>query len=185
MTRSTAMSRAAAALIAFCGSGAALASPVAALTYSMPNGEGKAIGGAYNYWDGAYDGSGAKTVDGAALMGGLGKLTDGVVATQAWNKVSNSAGTGQDVGWFPTVTPNPKITFTFAAGTVIDEVDIDLDNSGTGAVFAPSAILIDGISEAFTAPVLGTVGEVAIRGHRPRRHESHHPVRSSPARTTG
>ena len=142
----------------------AVASPVTASSYSMPNGDGKSIGGAYNYWDGNFTGTGNKTVDGAALSGGLGALTDGVIATQAWNHVSNVAGTGQDVGWFYGTTPDPTITFTFSAGTTINEVDVYLDNSGTGGVFAPSAILIDGTIEAFIPPPLGTVGKVVIGG---------------------
>jgi hypothetical protein len=152
------------ALGLFAGPVPVSASPVAVSTYSMPNGDGTASGGAFNYWDRTYSGTGSPNVDGAALSGARGKLTDGVIATQVWNQVSNSAGTGQYVGWLHSVTPNPVITFSFAGSPVIGEVDIYLDNSGVGGVFAPSAILIDGIGESFTAPTLGTVGRVAFTG---------------------
>jgi hypothetical protein len=142
----------------------AAATAVHALSYNMPNGDGTASGGAFNYWDRNYTGTGSTTTDGAALAGGLGKLTDGIISTQIWNTVSNSSGTGQYVGWLHSATPNPTITFAFAPTTFIDEVDIYLDNSGVGGVFAPSTILIDGVSEAFIPPPLGTVGKVAITG---------------------
>ena len=152
------------AMVLACATGTAGASPVHATSYSMPNGDGQASGGSLNYWDRGYTGIGATTVDGAPLSGGLGKLTDGVIATQVWNTVSNAAGTGQYVGWLKSVSPNPTIVFTFAATAVINEVDIWLDNSGVGGVVAPSAILIDGVSRAFTAPAAGTVGQVSFTG---------------------
>ena len=130
----------------------------------MPNGEGEASGGAYNYWDRNYTGAGSKTTDGAALSGGLGKLTDGVAATLPWNSDANSAGTGKYVGWYPTVTLDPTLTFHLAGSPVVTGISIQLDNSGIGGVFAPSQILIDGISDPFTAPTLGTVGFVNFTG---------------------
>jgi len=62
--------------------------------YDMPNGDGQASGGTYNYWEAGYSGAGLATTDGAALSGGVGKLTDGVATTQPWFRVSNNAGTG-------------------------------------------------------------------------------------------
>lgn len=57
----------------------------------MPNGNGTATGGFFNYWDRDYTGNGSvapisapHTNDGEALSGGLGDLTDGVIATQDW-----------------------------------------------------------------------------------------------------
>lgn len=149
----------AAALVA-----SANAAPIPVLSYAMPNGAGQASGGTYNYWDATYSGSGAVTTDGAPLSGGTGKLTDGVVATQRWDAVSNVAGTGEYVGWATPLTPAPTITFDFATGALIDTVVVSLDNSGFGGVFAPSAIVIDGLARAFTAPALGSVGDVVFTG---------------------
>lgn len=41
---------------------------------------------------------------------------------------------------------------------LIDAIAIQLYNTGVGGVVAPAAMKIDGVSEAFTAPVLGTAG---------------------------
>jgi hypothetical protein len=140
----------------------AVAAPVAALSYAMPNGDGVSSGGSFNYWDGIYNGSGSTNVDGAALSGGVGKLTDGIVSSSRWDAVSNLTGTGEYVGWVTRNTLNPTIVFSFASGTLIDSITIALDNSGFGGVLAPSEILIDGVSRAFTAPAGGTVGSVSF-----------------------
>lgn len=142
----------------------ASAGPLNPTSYSMPNGDGQASGSSYNYWDRNYTGSGSTTTDGAALSGGLGKLTDGFVSTSPWYAVSNHAGTGEDVGWYAPVTLKPVITFSFTGNPAIDSITIQLDNTGAGGAFAPSAILIDGISESFSAPTIGTVGQVSFTG---------------------
>jgi hypothetical protein len=155
------IARIAATLIALMGlCPMAQGAPVFATTYDMPNGDGQASGGSLNYWDRNYSGSGSTTTDGAPLSGGLGKLTDGVASTQPWYLVSNAAGTGEYVGWLWRVTPNPLITFSFAGDPLIDEITVYLDNTRVGGVYAPSAILIDGISHSFTAPAVGSVGPV-------------------------
>ncbi len=122
----------------------ALAAPVAVTSYDMPNGNGQAVGGSYNYWDRSYSGSGSTTTDGAALSGGTGDLTDGYAETQSWYLVENGAGTGPYVGWYGPSVANPLVTFHFAGSPTINGIDIALDNSGVGGVFAPAAILIDG-----------------------------------------
>lgn len=142
----------------------AFAAAILPTSYAMPNGSGQTSGGTFNYWDAGYSGTGATTTDGAPLSGGLGKLTDGVVSTSSWNLVSNNAGTGEYVGWRGSAVPNPLITFTFAGSPLIDTIAIQLDNSGIGGVFAPAAILIDGVVQSFTAPMLGTVGTVSFTG---------------------
>jgi hypothetical protein len=142
----------------------AQAAQVFATSYSMPNGDGQASGGTYNYWDASYSGSGSKTTDGAALSGGHGELTDGVVANAIWATVENVAGTGPYVGWYAPVTLNPTITFNFAGNPTIGSIAIQMDNSNFGGVYAPAAILIDGVSKAFTAPAVGTVGVVTLSG---------------------
>src|SRR5438128_164853 len=75
----------------------ALATPAAgaqlfATSYDTPNGDGQAHSGSFNYWDLGYTGAGATNVDGAALSGGLGDLTDGVIASDFWFNTENAAG---------------------------------------------------------------------------------------------
>lgn len=134
------------------------------ISYDMPNGDGQASGGTFNYWDATYSGAGLVTTDGAPLSGGLGKLTDGVVATQPWYLVSDVSGTGQYVGWLAPMTADPVITFHFAGTAMISDIQIQMDNSGIGGGFAPGAILINGVNTPFTAPALGSVGVVDFSG---------------------
>ena len=142
----------------------ALAAPITVSSYAMPNGDGQASGGSFNYWDLAYSGSGSTNVDGAALTGGTGDLTDGVVASDFWYNVENGGGTGPYVGWYLPTTPNPLITFNFASLSTINDISIHIDNSHVGGVFAPAAILINGVSQSFTAPGVGTIGFINFTG---------------------
>ena len=149
---------------------AALASPagaavqVFATSYDMLNGDGVRHTGTYNYWDKSYTGAGHVTVDGAALSGGLGDLTDGVIATVRWNRLENTAGTGPYVGWNAGHVRNPLITFHFEPDTRIEVIRLHVDNSSYGSVRAPGAILIDGVAQAFTPPPLYTWGWIDIGG---------------------
>jgi len=134
---------AAALVVATAGAHAA---QVGVSSYDMSNGDGQAHGGSFNYWDTPYSGTasaGATTIDGLYtnnLSGGLGKLTDGVIATQSWYAVSNNAGTGPYVGW---LAPNTvSITFHFASVVDIDEVKLFVDNSNVGGVSAPNSVSI-------------------------------------------
>ena len=140
------------------------AAQVFATSYSMPNGDGQASGGSFNYWDKGYTGSGSTTTDGAALSGGLGDLTDGVVANALWFNTENAAGTGPYVGWYRPHTADPTITFNFAPGSFIDTIGIHFDNSQYGGVFTPNAILVDGVARAFTGPSPGTNGFAFLSG---------------------
>ena len=142
----------------------ASASAVLSTGYDMPNGDGTASGGSYNYWDRFYTGAGATTTDGAALSGGKGDLTDGVVAPTFWYLTENGAGTGPYVGWYDPVTPKPVVTFHFAGSPAIGGINIHIDNSHVGGVYAPGAILVDGISRSFTGPAAGAIGWVGITG---------------------
>jgi hypothetical protein len=102
-------------------------------SYDTPNGNS----GSYNYWDQIYTGTGNPTQDGSALSGGLGDLTDGIIAANNWNVDEAPAGNGPYVGW----TQNPKITFHFSGPVNIVEIKIYLDDSnGFGGVSAPSSI---------------------------------------------
>jgi PEP-CTERM motif len=137
------------ALAAVAMAAPAQAAQVFATSYSMPNGDGQANGGNFNYWDLSYSGAGSTITDGAALSGGLGDLTDGVIAPDFWFNVENAAGTGPWVGWRKTNTSNPLLTFNFAGSPIIDQVKFYIDDSGAGGVFAPSAILIDGLATSY------------------------------------
>lgn len=114
------------------------AAPVFATSYDMLNGQT----GSFNYWDESYTGSGSKFVDGAALSGGLGDLTDGVIAAAGWFAAESPAGAGPYVGWD---SLSPFITFHFAPGTVVDALTIHVDDSnGFGGVSTPSGARING-----------------------------------------
>lgn len=143
----------------------ATAAEIAVSSYDTPNGDGQASGGSFNYWDLNYSGAGATNVDGAPLTGGLGDLTDGVVASDLWVNVENAAGTGPYVGWYFAVTPNPLLTFNLAGPAVVNQIDIHIDNSFVGGVFAPAAVWVDGVAQAFaTVPLAGSIGTLSITG---------------------
>ena len=59
---------------------AAHAVPIVPTSYEMPNG----TTGTYSYWDDSYDGTGNNQLNFAALAGGTGDLTDGVIAVDNW-----------------------------------------------------------------------------------------------------
>ncbi len=128
---------------------AAPAAVVNPVSYSMQNGDGQAHGGSFNYWDGSYNGSGATTTDGLSgsyLSGGLGDLTDGVIATQNWYATENGAGTGPYVGWLNT---NPTIDFFFSVLTNFTSVTFFFDDSeGAGGVSQPGSVSVNGANSA-------------------------------------
>jgi hypothetical protein len=144
----------------------AYAAPILPASYDLLNGNT----GSYQYWDQTYSGAGCVTCDNSSLTGGLGDLTDGIVAPDNWFVVEAPAGNGPYVGW----TLDPLITFHFAAGTTINGVTVYLDDSnGAGGVSAPSGIRINGqlfnIAEpagsapfAFTVIGLNVVGDLQL-----------------------
>ena len=162
MIKAAAFAMAAAALGTMAGP--ATAAQLTVSNYSMPNGDGTASGGEFNYWDKFYTGSGATTTDGAALSGGKGDLTDGVVASDFWFNVENGGGTGPYVGWYQPATPNPTLTFNFAGSVTVNSIQMQIDNSHSGGVFSPAAVWVDGVSRAFTGPAVGTIGMLDITG---------------------
>lgn len=118
----------------------AQATTVLPTSYNMPNGHGLVSGGIYNYWDRAYTGSGNTQLDGDMLSGGLGDLTDGVIATQSWEVVENLGGTGPYVGW---VFLNPVINFIFADVVQFAKVTVWHDDAnGNGNVKPPLAFVV-------------------------------------------
>jgi len=150
--------------------------PVNPSSYAMPNGYGQSVGGEYNYWDANYTGSGNKTSDGEPLTGGLGKLTDGIIATESWewndtdgipHSQQNSAGTGPYVGW---TNGDPTITFSFASEVTINSITFYVDNPANdtfgnprGGVAAPLGFTIG--STSYSSGVVNTsegTGPLAI-----------------------
>lgn len=122
--------------------GGACATVLPPVSYDMPNGYGLASGGSFNYWDGSYSGVGSTTTDGALLSGGLGDLTDGLIAPDNWFgfAVENGAGTGPYVGWRGI---NPVISFNFATLATLDTVRIHVDDAnGVGGVSTPASVTI-------------------------------------------
>ena len=114
------------------------------------------------FWDADYNGIGATRTDASALRIGTGDLTDGVVAASSWDLVESAAGTGPYVGWYAGLTLNPLMTFHFDESTVINQIILNVDNTGWGNVFAPSRVLIDGVDTAFSGPNEGSVGSIAF-----------------------
>lgn len=137
----------------------AQAAPLTPVSYAMQNGDGQAHGGTYNYWDQAYTGAGCTTCDGAPLSGGLGNLTDGVIAAENWFQVENSAGTGPYVGWISRDVPNPSITFHFSTPIHLNAVTLYVDDAdGTGGVQVPAGATVTFGALSHTATFLDPLG---------------------------
>jgi len=141
-----------------------MAAQIAVTSYDMPNGDGQASGGEFNYWDLFYSGSGCKTCDGAALAGGKGDLTDGVVASDFWYNTENAGGTGPYVGWYTVTTLDPVVKFNFAGSPTINTIMVQLDNSFVGGVQSPMSIKVDGVLTPFAGPAAGTIGWATLSG---------------------
>ena len=86
-----------------------------------------------SFWDDLYSGSGCRTCSGALLSGGLGGLSDGVVATSSYGATPAAY-----VGWSAF---NPTISYHFGQTVVIDSVTFSVDNPGSG-LFGPSSVVI-------------------------------------------
>lgn len=112
------------------------------ISYDMINGGT----GSYNYWDDSYTGTGNKTEDYSQLSGGLGDLTDDVIATDNWNVIEAPLGAhGPYVGWDH--GNNPTITFHFGELVNIDTVTFYVDDAdGSGGVNVPASFIIAGIT---------------------------------------
>jgi len=134
----------AAVLVSF--GGHAVASPLVVSSYDMVNG----YTGSYQYWDDSYSGSGSKTTDGAALSGGKGDLTDGVVAASNWFVTEAPAGPGPYVGW---VNINPVIHFHFGGPVAINTISFSFDDAnGYGGVSTPLSVVIGGTTYGIADP---------------------------------
>jgi hypothetical protein len=143
------------------GIGPAAAVVLDVSNYSMLNGNGVAVFGDNNYWDGNYTGSGIKTgigADNAPLSGGVGALTNSVIGTTGWAGLtgitpnSNLAGTGLYVGW---KYFDPTITFHLAQLSRVFSIDVYADYAYGGLVGPPQTITINGIT--YSGPSLTVV----------------------------
>jgi len=106
--------------------------PVMPQSYEMINGGT----GTYTYWDDSYTGSGNQNVSYSYLSGGLGDLTDGVIATQNWN-----ATPGLYVGWDHGNTP--VIRFHFSTAVTLNAINAYVDDAnGSGGVSLPGSVRI-------------------------------------------
>ena len=110
------------------------------ISYDMLNGET----GWYTYHDDSYSGLGNKTTNLASLTGGLGDLTDGVIATSNWDVTPNLY-----VGW---LTINPTITFHFANDVQINSLTLYSDSYST--VSKPSSVAISMGGSSFNSGFL-------------------------------
>lgn len=151
MPRPATLSRLALGVLCALGAGAAgaVAGPVnvAPASYDMPNGNT----GSYQYHDDTYSGSGCTTCDGASLVGGLGDLTDGVIATDNWFVTEAPSGPGPYVGW---ASVDPVITFRWTNPVIVRSVTFHFDDAdGFGGVSAPASVTVGGTLFTIDDPV--------------------------------
>jgi len=106
--------------------------------------------GSYTYIDDNYTGSGNSMLEGDWLFGGLGKLTDGVVASGSWittEQVSNTDTNGQYLGWY--THQLVAITFHFNQLISLQRFSVYADDGEYqgviryGGVAAPSSVQIN------------------------------------------
>lgn len=114
---------------------AATAATVVPESYDMLNGDQ----GSFPYFDSSYSGTGNKNSAYAPLTGGVGELTDGVIATQNWFVTPDPY-----VGWLRT---NIVITFNFASILDFNSITFYFDDSnGSGGVAPPDRAAVNGLS---------------------------------------
>ena len=138
------------AVAALCLSGAAVnAASVSPASSSMQNGQT----GSYTYWDDTYNAPGAPTTTSLApLSGGVGDLTDGVIATQNWFTTP-----ALYVGWS---NISPRIEFFFNSVWDFNSVTFHFDDSnGSGGVRTPQKLEVN---DSFLSYVTDPVGSAPI-----------------------
>ncbi|MBN8502951.1 MAG: PEP-CTERM sorting domain-containing protein [Burkholderiales bacterium] len=141
MTHALTPLRVVAAVLCLAAAPAQAAAPVLPTHYELLNGYGMTGGGSFNYWDKKYSGSGNSSQDYAPLSGGLGDLTDGIIATENWHLVENVEGTGPYVGWNK---GEPwLITFHFGQVQAFNTVTVWHDDpDGLGDIAPPAAFTV-------------------------------------------
>lgn len=92
------------------------------VSYDMLNGQS----GSFLYHDEIYDGTGDNTVNGAALSGGLGQLTDGEVGADEY---ATNLGNGAAYEWVGWSSIQPEITFDFGEVVELSGTSIHANNS--------------------------------------------------------
>lgn len=119
--------------------------PPQIVRYAMPNGEGRASEGAYNYWDDAYvarKGPGDRATfvasakgdvrkDGSPLSGGAGKLVDGVIGRTDWRVNLGHGNAHEWVGWH---TADPTLVLDYGAPVRIESLSFFSNNFKNGRV---------------------------------------------------
>lgn len=124
-------------LIAATAAAAAHAATVHPTSYNMRNGDTLER---TSFWDDSYSGRGNTQADNSRLRGGLGDLTDGIIATQNWSDVEGLS--GPYVGWSNRVQ---TITFRFDQSYGFNSATFHFDGSGGGSgAGAPQAVRING-----------------------------------------
>ena len=112
-------------------------------SYDLLNGQ---LGGDVpNFFDDTYTGTGNKHAVLAPLTGGLGDLTDGVIATTNWN--------GQYLRYVGWDSIDPKITFHFQNQVTLDDVRFYFDDAEFGGVENPAGVTISNGTTSLFAPV--------------------------------
>ncbi|WP_300453975.1 PEP-CTERM sorting domain-containing protein [Accumulibacter sp.] len=128
---------------------AGFAAPLTVASYAMNNG----AHGTFNYRDFSYSAcAGVCDTTNAALSGGTGKLTDGVLPGLNWNQYGENT---PWVGWdsnqnalYPGQT-NPQVSFNFGRTVSVNSITVWVDASlGAGGVWHPASVVIDGTSYA-------------------------------------
>ncbi|MBX3363389.1 MAG: PEP-CTERM sorting domain-containing protein [Phycisphaeraceae bacterium] len=115
--------------VAFC---AAATTQLTVTSYDMLNG----MSGTFSFFDSSYNGSGNPAVALSPLSGGVGELTDGIIATSNWNVTP-----APYVGWS---NRNEPILFRLAPGSLVEQIIVHYDDSnGNGGVSPPLAFHVD------------------------------------------
>ena len=112
------------------------------VAYDMPNGET----GTYTYFDDTYNGQGDRNTPLAPLSGGVGDLTDGVIATAHWNQTP--------LPYLSWKTVDPTIIVHFAGPVTLQTVTLYFDDSnGSGGVYPPTDVTIVVGGTTLTFPI--------------------------------
>jgi len=144
-----------AGILSLCAITNANASLVMPVSYDMLNGGSSD----HSYRDESYNGIGSTATNYAPLSGGLGDLTDGIIATNNWN-IDYSLYVGWRKDWVI-----PTISFNFGAATLINSVTVYVDDpDGHGGVWAPVSVTIAGTNYLVTDPVGSTPFALTFTG---------------------